>query len=207
VSVSDLTTLALVKEQMQRTDPTNTASDALIEDLIPGVSEHIRSWCDDAFEQPDDEPTQRTFRLGYRNKVWLTPTPAATITDVSLGHIEGTTLVIDTDLDTTSWAAMVGPDTVFMDTYRKIVITTPALPWFGWHQASAPVMAVTGTWGYAELPEAVQRAAAMLTANMVNTQNSWTSGQGGSSGGVPGMLMPLSVRQLLAAWKNLAVGA
>jgi gp6-like head-tail connector protein len=156
--MADLVTLAEVKTALGI--PTgNTTQDAKLTDAIRDASAAIRDYLDRDFETPISGSQARTFF--YDGSGVLEISDAATITSVTL---DGVTLTSD---EYTAEPAGDAPYTWLFLPERGGWNASPEMgfmrnadqfPWWATLEKPQQVV-VTGTWGFATIPDTVQRAA------------------------------------------------
>jgi uncharacterized phiE125 gp8 family phage protein len=204
MATGDLTTLAAVQEHRQKLDTTNTTQDAIIASLITTASSMITNYTQREFigyGGATSTPSARTYRYEGRGVLPLGQDDAQTVTQVR----------IDTDTD---------DPTTLEDTQYKLsptrrrdgVIT--AL-----HLINLPVaqrtvqgwpiyreVEVTGTWGWPEVPDQVERACILLVMDLLSRTSSWRGGDEDLMPSPGGVAMPLHVRTMLAPYRRRALG-
>lgn len=150
-----LTTLDAVKQELGGMALSGTTDDALLEGYINAASRQIIMRAQVEFRNLNTSGT-RVFPVGDDGTVDLTPYSLRQVSQIRT-NVEGTT---PTTLDATQYQLI--PVTVSDGGYRRIRVlngyTSPSggVAWNG-TQAALGTIEITGTWGYASVPEDVER--------------------------------------------------
>lgn len=195
----DLTTLARVREHQQRTDTTNTTQDDILESLITTASRMIENYTQREFITAGSTPSTRSFRYDGRGILNLAPYDARTVTSVTID-----TDITDGETDLTSDEWRLWPIPAKDGVYSHLHI----IGYGARGKADYPTwrkVDVTGTWGWASVPDVVERAAIMLTLELLSRTSSWHNDDGFSAP-QGATAMPLHIRMMLAPYKRYSVG-
>ena len=194
--MASLTTLDKVREHQQKTDPSNTAQDALIEDMIPVASDLIERYCQREFTNQGTTASARLYRYEGRGVLNLAPDDLRSVTQIR----------IDTDGDDpttlTSSQYRLWPTRAKDGVYTHIHLVLGASnSWPGYREVE-----VTGTWGWASVPDAVERATILLTMELISRTSSFRASSEFDTGSPVGPAIPLHIRSMLSSYKRYSAG-
>jgi hypothetical protein len=161
MATQDLTTLNAVRRFLQKS-ATDTAQDALIEDLITHASDAIMRYCQREFKTTTTGSTARSFEYRGGGFLDLSPFDARTITQIRLDTDEATPTTLQTD----EWRAypVHKPHGVY-----SAVRLDPGIA-FSRSRWEYRVCEVTGTWGFAAVPNDVVQATIITVSNWLKLE-------------------------------------
>lgn len=194
--MASLTTLEKVRAHQQKMDPTNTAQDSLIEDMIPVASDLIERYCQREFTNAGTVAAARVYRYEGRGVLNLAPDDLRSLTQIR----------IDTDTDDpttlTSSQYRLWPTRAKDGVYTHVhLVLGGSSAWPGYRDVE-----VTGLWGWTAVPDVVARAAVMMTMELVNRTSSFRAGQEFDLGQPVGPMIPLHIRSMLSSYKRYSAG-
>lgn len=221
--MADLITLAYYRTA-SGIDPTDTRDDARISQWIPAVSNMIRAWTERDFGAPL-VTEDRLFE--YDGSGYLDIDDASDITAVALTY----PLAADITLDSTDWTAKPARRDdapvytyIVMPGYVGAVTGSPEMGFtrnadvYARERGSYAMpntVKVTATWGWPDVPEAVQQAAVWtlqewkarptgegLTAESIE---GWSRAWGGRGVSAAALAIPERARDVLANFARISV--
>ena len=204
MATQDLTTLAQVREHQQQTDATNTSQDGVISDLITVASDLIIRYCQREFApNGGSTPSARFYRYDGNGVLTLAPDDARSVTQVRIDTDTTSPTTLTADTDYKLWPTR-ARDGVYTHLHLYGFTTAPAVT------SAAPSyreVEVTGTWGWASVPVAVERACIILTLELLSRTSSFRAGDFDDLGSpMGGAAIPLHVRTMLSSYRRRSVG-
>lgn len=205
----DLCTVAQVREHEQISDATDTSQDAIVQSLITAASVAIMQYVPCQFKAVDGDASDgvgvaRDFRYDGGGVLGFGKHALRSLTSVQI------------DVD----GAAPSPTTLTADDYRLQPLSKEWGVWRGIHLRGFPVadrragrdhptyrvVRVTGDWGFASIPEPVERACVLTVLFMLRGTSQF---QGGEFGGLdmPGndrVAIPGVAKRLLDPWRRRA---
>lgn len=198
----DLTTLAKVRAHQQKMDASNTANDDLTGDCITVASDLIMRYCQREFApNGGGTPSARIYRYEGRGILNLSPDDARTVTQVRIDTDTST----PTTLDSTQYK-------LWPTRARDGVITHLHLIGIGVNARYSPgpnyrEVEVTGTWGWDSVPVVVERAAILLTMEVLRRTSDFRAGEFDMQGSFGGAMIPLHIKTMLSSYRRYTAGS
>ncbi len=208
---------------LQGIQPADTRRDAQIDALLPAASRAVRSYTGRNFDVSGGTATTRTFQ--HDGSEMLDIDDAVTV--VSLATDAGVPGQLY-DLTSDQWVAMPQDDS---DVYYYILVLGG--PYFGVSPEMGfernldrydlhvrnPLISVTATWGWPEIPADVKLATAITISEFLGAQSSgggsegltaeaiegWSRAWGARGGGAMALAIPNRARDLLVNYQRILV--
>jgi len=204
MAAGDLTTLADVRDYLQRPDDVDTEQDALISTLITIISREISRYTGQEFA-PAVSNASRKFVYRGGSLMLLAPYSLRSVTSI----------VFDTD------GTSPGNQTITADQYRLFprepqdgVYThvefrnlSPATRTSEIDYRPSREVTITGAWGYPAIPDDVEHACTLAVVFRLRNDSDYRSQGGGEDIGRYGAVqLPTLVKQILEPYRIRSVG-
>jgi hypothetical protein len=204
---------------------TDVRKDPQIETLLPAASRAVRSYTGRSFEVAAGPATEREYQYDESGMLDIDDCTGITHIETDAG-VSGAAYT----LDSAQWTAMPQDDS---DVYYYIIIHGG--PYFGlspemgfernldqypWLAYSKPLVRVTATWGWAEVPSDVELATAFTVSEFLGSTGGptgkpegltseaiegWSRAWGARSGGALALAIPNKARDLLVNYQRIFV--